>query len=574
MSQVPSVHVRRLTSRVERTTARIVDHATRLGLSVADLPGLRLPWYEIRNQNSDGTGVAGDDEAEVLTYEEIGGSLGITADQFARDLQAITAPVIRVRINSPGGAVFDAIAIHSALLHHPAKVRTYVDGYAASAASVIAMAADPYDEQRDTGGIIMMPGSQMMIHDASMMEDGNPADHEAAATFLHRQSDNIADMYRRRAGGEAAEWREMMRAETWMFADEAVELGLADRVEQRPIPADVQERMGKRHDLRQHRYAGREAAPVPAPLRHRQQVRRSVSAHPRAENAQTFAVELREAGARRAAAAGGRQALTGPPGGQARTVSTEWMRRSGRLLTPTGPAVLPPRLTATRTEKDGKQFVVVEGYYTVYERGYEMWDEYGPYVEIVSSGAGEKTTAANPDVIFLVNHRGLAMARTTAGTLELWSDDTGGGDRAWLNPQRRDVMDLVLGIEDGTITEQSFAFMIEAGRWNADFTQYRIDAYDIDRGDTSAVNYGANPQTSIAARAREILDELDHLPAGAARAALDRLTHRADLDMARSAPPVAAHPVIDTGPAPDEGASSGMTTTTVEAWLVTIAAKE
>ncbi len=240
------------------------------------------------------------------------------------------------------------------------------------------------------------------------------------------------------------------------------------------------------------------------------------------------------------------------------------MRRSGPPVSRDA-AVMPPRLTAKKVERDGKQFYLVEGYYTVYERGYEMWDEHGPYTEIVSLGAGEKTTAAGPDVIFLTNHRGLAMARTTAGTLELWSDDTGGGNRAWLNPQRQDVKNLVFGIEDGTITEQSFAFMIDAGRWNGDYTEYRIDAYDIDRGDTSAVNYGANPHTSIAARAREILDELEHLPAGAARAALDRLNHRADLELARSAAPVTA-PVT---PEP-EPAESGRTLTQLEAWLATI----
>ena len=247
----------------------------------------------------------------------------------------------------------------------------------------------------------------------------------------------------------------------------------------------------------------------------------------------------------------------------ARSVSTAWMNRSvagTRELPP-----LPPRLSAQRVERDGKMFYRVGGHYTVHERGYEMWDENGPYVEIVAAGAGDKTMAARPDVIFLVNHRGLAMARTAAGTLELWSDRVGDGNTAWLNPQRQDVMDLVHGIEDGTITEQSFAFMIEAGHWNADFTEYRIDTYDLDRGDTSAVNYGANPHTSIAARsAREILDELDRLPAGAARAAMDRLTHRVDLAQRRDQP---AAPAV-----PDLPQHAGRTVTDLDAWLSTIGA--
>jgi HK97 family phage prohead protease len=196
----------------------------------------------------------------------------------------------------------------------------------------------------------------------------------------------------------------------------------------------------------------------------------------------------------------------------------------------------PAQLRAKKVEKDGKSFLQLEGYYTVYERGYEMWDWAGPYTEIVTLGAGEKTTAANPDVVYLVNHAGLAMARTVSGTLDLWSDETGGGNRAWLNPQRQDVKDLVAAVDDKTITEQSFAFMITSGQWSPDYTEFRINEYDIDRGDTSAVNYGANPYTSVAARSREILDALEHLPAGAARAALDRLNHRPDLTEEQKTP--------------------------------------
>lgn len=254
-----------------------------------------------------------------------------------------------------------------------------------------------------------------------------------------------------------------------------------------------------------------------------------------------------------------------PPGGQARAVSTQWMARARDARTG-AVATMPPRLRAQKKERDGKQFYVVEGYATVYERGYEMWDMFGPYTEVVTQGAAEQTLDANPDVVFLVNHRGLAMARTVAGTLELWSDDLGMGDRAWLNPQRQDVRDLVLGIEDGTITEQSFAFQIVSGRWSPDYTEYRIDVFDVDRGDTSAVNYGANPFTSIAARSREILDQLDKLPAGVARAALDRLNHRTDLvpAQARSAEPAAEMPAVTV---PDPEKLTGRSVSTLDAWL-------
>lgn len=217
----------------------------------------------------------------------------------------------------------------------------------------------------------------------------------------------------------------------------------------------------------------------------------------------------------------------------------------------------PVEVRGQMVEREGKQFYQVEGYASVYERGYEMWDWAGPYTEIVTRGAAEATLTAKPDVVFLVNHRGLSMARTTAGTLELWSDDTGLGNRAWLNPGRQDVRDLMHAIDDKAITEQSFAFMIDDGQWNADYTEFRINTFDLNRGDTGPVNYGANPHTSIAARSWEILAALDKLPTGAARAALERLNRRDDL---------AAVEAVVADPA------NGMRVSQVDAWLAVVAA--
>lgn len=247
--------------------------------------------------------------------------------------------------------------------------------------------------------------------------------------------------------------------------------------------------------------------------------------------------ELREAGRRRAerferdGILPGEQIRSGVmlPSGAGRRLSTRDLRA-------------PAQLRAKKVERDGKQFFLLEGYFTVYERGYEMWDWAGPYTEIVSAGAGERTLRASPDVVFLVNHAGLAMARTVADTLQLWSDDVGCGNRAWLNPQRQDVKDLVASVEDGVTTEQSFAFMIESGQWSPDYMEFRINDFEIDRGDTSAVNYGASPHTSVAARSREILDALDYLPAGAVRVAMDRLAAREDAPPADPAPEPAPEP--------------------------------
>lgn len=202
-------------------------------------------------------------------------------------------------------------------------------------------------------------------------------------------------------------------------------------------------------------------------------------------------------------------------------------------------------IRADLVERDGRQFHRLDGYASVVEQPYEMWDFFGPYEEVISRGAFDKTLAASPDVAFLVNHRGMTMARTTNGTLELSADPIGLRSVAYLNPGRSDVQLLMHAVDDGLITEMSFAFTIPEGgaRFSEDFTTFRIDEVDLHRGDTSAVNYGANPATTIAARSREILRELQYLPAGAARAAIDRLRARPDLapvTAPASTPPVTA----------------------------------
>lgn len=269
----------RLNAQLTHNAGRYVALARRRGLDISDLLTARLPWFEVRNAAGNDEPDPADDEdtATVYIFDEIGGSMGVEASTFVTALDEITTPKIAVRINSPGGSVFEGITIHSALLHHPACIRTYVDGLAASAASVIAMGADPYDPETDSGGVVMMPGAELMIHDASMNGSGTPADKHAEMVYLDRQSDNIAAMYAGRAGGEPEEWREMMRAETWLFGNEAVECRLADKVYERPAPAakDLQERMARRWDLSgRYRYSRRAAAPDP--LQTRMTIRKSV----------------------------------------------------------------------------------------------------------------------------------------------------------------------------------------------------------------------------------------------------------------------------------------------------------
>lgn len=215
-------------------------------------------WYRITN-------AADSDEAEVMLYDEIGGWFGATADQFIADLRGITAPNLRVRINSPGGSVFEGIAIANALRSHPANVTVQVDGIAASIASVIAMAGDRIE---------MAPNTMLMIHDASGVCLGNASDMEEMAELLDLISDNIADAYAARAGGTREQWRERMRAETWYLPEDAVENGLADEAVQAPKsgdpvePAEEEEPdMARAFDLAAYGYAGppRWAEPEPQP---------------------------------------------------------------------------------------------------------------------------------------------------------------------------------------------------------------------------------------------------------------------------------------------------------------------
>lgn len=218
----------------------------------ADLRAGRTDWYKIRD-------AAGEDgPAEVFVYDEIG-FWGVTAEDMIRDLKEITAPQITLRINSPGGGIFEGIAIMNVLRAHPAHVTTHVDSLAASIASVIAMAGDR---------IVMEPFSQMMIHDGSGLAIGNAADMREMAELLDRQSDNIAAVYADRTGGTAAEFRALMRAETWFTAQEAVEAGLADEVAPtRRRAGDDDPDMSNTWDLSIFTYAGREFAPPP-PIAH------------------------------------------------------------------------------------------------------------------------------------------------------------------------------------------------------------------------------------------------------------------------------------------------------------------
>lgn len=208
------------------------------------------------------------------------------------------------------------------------------------------------------------------------------------------------------------------------------------------------------------------------------------------------------------------------------------------------------QLRAKKVQRDdGMEWYQVEGYASAFEQGYEMYDFYGPYTEVVSKGAADATLAADPEVVFRFNHAGTPMASTRNARLELWADEQGLGQRAYLNPKRSDVQLLVQAIEDADVREQSFMFRITSGQWSPDYTEYRINAFDLERGDVGPVTFGANPHTSIAARSGEFLDLIPNLPPLLAREAYSRLAQRSDLTVAPAPVPQMPAPARAMAPA-------------------------
>jgi ATP-dependent Clp protease protease subunit len=172
-------------------------------------------WYDFRAR-VEGAG-------EIVIYDEIG-AFGIPAKAFLDELKAL-GPIaeLTLRINSPGGSVFDGIAIYNALRRHEARVTVWIDGIAASIASMIAMAGDQ---------VVMPENAMLMIHDPSGLVVGTAADMRAMAEALDKMKAGMVAAYRDKSGRDDVEIEALMAAETWLSAEEAMDLGLADRVEQ------------------------------------------------------------------------------------------------------------------------------------------------------------------------------------------------------------------------------------------------------------------------------------------------------------------------------------------------------
>ena len=169
-------------------------------------------WYAIRAR---GTG------AEVAIYDEIG-AYGVSAKGFLAELGALPEGTpVDLRLNSPGGSVFDAVAIHNALKRHEGPVTVWIDGIAASAASYIAMAGDE---------IVMPENAFLMIHDPAGLVMGTAEDMRAMAEALDKVKGSLVSGYAAKSGRTPEEVSALMAAETWFDAADAVAQGFADRL--------------------------------------------------------------------------------------------------------------------------------------------------------------------------------------------------------------------------------------------------------------------------------------------------------------------------------------------------------
>jgi ATP-dependent Clp endopeptidase proteolytic subunit ClpP len=178
-----------------------------------DEPGAGQSWYQLR--------AAARGVVDLMLYGDIG-AWGISANQFARDLKALgDVSQINLHVHSPGGDVFEGMAMYNLLKNHPAYVEGTVDGLAASMGSVVLMAADK----------IRIPANAMvMVHKPWGIQGGDADEMRRYADLLDKVEDSLVAAYTSKTGKSADEVKALLAAETWMTGAEAVELGFADEL--------------------------------------------------------------------------------------------------------------------------------------------------------------------------------------------------------------------------------------------------------------------------------------------------------------------------------------------------------
>ena len=169
-------------------------------------------WYNIQNKASDVT--------DVYIFDEIG-TYGVTAQEFINDIKGLKDMPINLRINSLGGDVFDGMAMYNVIKRREAKTTVYIEGIAASIATIIALGADE---------VVMAENSLFMIHNAWGGTMGEAKDMRKTAETLDKISGELTDIYRKKTGLSNDVLAEMMDEETWLNAQEAYDLRFVDTI--------------------------------------------------------------------------------------------------------------------------------------------------------------------------------------------------------------------------------------------------------------------------------------------------------------------------------------------------------
>ena len=168
-------------------------------------------WYEINNST---------EVTDIYLFSDIG-TFGVSAQSFVEEIKEYENKELAIHINSLGGEVFEGMAIYSIIQRRKAKTTVYIEGIAASIASVIALAADE---------VIMSENSLLMIHNAWGGSSGDAKEMRKQADVLDKISNEIAEIYVKKTRLSYNEIEMMMSEETWLTAEEAVALGFVDSI--------------------------------------------------------------------------------------------------------------------------------------------------------------------------------------------------------------------------------------------------------------------------------------------------------------------------------------------------------
>jgi ATP-dependent Clp endopeptidase proteolytic subunit ClpP len=169
-------------------------------------------WYDIQNK--------ADNSADVYIFDEIG-TYGVTAQEFITDIKDLKNTPINLRINSLGGDVFDGMAMYNVIKRREAKTTVYIEGIAASIATIIALGADE---------VVMAENSLFMIHNAWGGSMGEAKDMRKTADTLDKITGELTDIYRKKTGLSYDSLVDMMDEETWLNANEAFSYGFIDTI--------------------------------------------------------------------------------------------------------------------------------------------------------------------------------------------------------------------------------------------------------------------------------------------------------------------------------------------------------